>query len=100
MPRIAISEIPDTGSKIFELEGRRVLICRGSSGIRVMNEMCPHQTLSLDGARVRGNFIMCPHHGARFDLQDGQSLSPLTRQPLNFFATHIEGEDLVIEFGS
>lgn len=30
----------------------------------------------MDGARVRGETIICPHHGARFRLDNGASLTP------------------------
>jgi 3-phenylpropionate/trans-cinnamate dioxygenase ferredoxin subunit len=30
----------------------------------------------MDGARVRGASIVCPHHGARFCLATGRVLGP------------------------
>ena len=62
-----------------------------------MDEMCPHQMLSLEGGRVRGTFIMCPHHGARFNLEDGKSLSPLTPNPLKLFPVREVDGDLEID---
>ncbi|MEJ7935356.1 Rieske (2Fe-2S) protein [Sphingobium sp. AN558] len=97
MARIPLSDVPETGSRIVEIDGKRVLLCRGPGGIRAMDEICPHQLLSLDGGRVRGNFIMCPHHGARFSLEDGKSLSPLTANALTFFESRVEGDELVVD---
>ncbi|WP_313809286.1 Rieske (2Fe-2S) protein [Sphingobium sp.] len=97
MARIALSDLPETGSRIFDLNGKRVLICRSAVGIRAMNEICPHQHLSLEGGRVRGNFIMCPHHGARFSLEDGKSLSPLTPNGLTLYATRQLDDELEID---
>lgn len=96
MARIALSEIPASGTHVVELSGKRVLICRSASGIHAMDEICPHQMLSLAGGRVRGNFIMCPHHGARFNLEDGRSLSPLTPNPLQLYETRVVGDELEI----
>lgn len=97
MARIPLSDLPEAGARIFELEGQRVLICRSAAGIRAINEICPHQHLSLEGGRVRGNFIMCPHHGARFSLEDGKSLSPLTPNSLTLFETRQVGDELEID---
>jgi naphthalene 1,2-dioxygenase system ferredoxin subunit len=36
----------------------------------------------MEGARVRGESIICPHHGARFSLQDGRTLSAVTQNPI------------------
>ncbi|MFT4054488.1 MAG: Rieske 2Fe-2S domain-containing protein [Novosphingobium sp.] len=97
MARIPLSEVPQAGSRIVEIEGRRVLLCRSAVGIHAMDEMCPHQFLSMEGGRVRSNFIMCPHHGARFSLQDGASLSPLTPNRLTLFETRVIEEELEID---
>lgn len=97
MARIPLSDVPETGSRIMDIEGQRVLICRSALGIKAMDEMCPHQLLSLDGGRVRGNFIMCPHHGARFSLEDGKSLSPLTPNGLKLFPTRVVDDQLEID---
>lgn len=97
MATIPLSDLPETGSRIFDLDGRRVLVCRSALGIRATNEICPHQHLSLEGARVRGNFIMCPHHGARFSLEDGKSLSPLTPNGLTLYQVREVGDQLEID---
>ncbi|HUD94577.1 Rieske (2Fe-2S) protein [Sphingobium sp.] len=94
--RIPLNQIPMSGTHVVECEGRRVLLCRNQNGIHAMAEMCPHQMLSLDGGRVRGDVIMCPHHGARFSLDDGRSLSPLTTNGLTLYSVTPDGEDIVI----
>ncbi|WP_179044915.1 Rieske (2Fe-2S) protein [Sphingobium lactosutens] len=97
MARIPLSEAPESGTRVVTVEGRNILLCRSASGLHAMDETCPHQKLSLDGGRVRGNFIMCPHHGARFSLEDGKSLSPLTPNSLTLFPTRIVGDELEID---
>ena len=66
----------------IDVEGVSILICRSQGGLHALPNRCPHQALSLDGARVRGESIICPHHGARFSLQDGKSLSSVTQNPV------------------
>jgi nitrite reductase/ring-hydroxylating ferredoxin subunit len=97
LARIALYDVPETGSRIVELDGKRVLICRTASGIRAINEICPHQQLSLEGGRIRGGVLMCPHHGARFSLEDGKSLSPLTPKGLTLYPVREIGDELEID---
>jgi nitrite reductase/ring-hydroxylating ferredoxin subunit len=85
------------GSTIVEVAGQRVLLCRTATGLHAMDEHCPHQQLSMEGARVRHNSVMCPHHGARFSLEDGRSLSPLTAKGLKFIPCVVQGNHLEIE---
>lgn len=96
MAKILLSEIPASGTKVVTIEGKRVLVCRSASGIHAMDETCPHQMMSLDGGRVRGASIICPHHGARFSLEDGRSMSPLTPKPLALYPTREVGDELEI----
>ncbi|MGK2908259.1 MAG: Rieske (2Fe-2S) protein [Sphingobium sp.] len=97
MIRIPLSDVPESGARVVTADGRKILLCRSAAGIHAMDEMCPHQRLSLDGGRVRGNFIMCPHHGARFSLEDGRSLSQLTPNGLTLYQTRIVADDLEID---
>lgn len=96
MASIALADIPEGTAKVVDVEGRRILVCRHAGGVRAMDELCPHQTLSLDGARVRRGSLFCPHHGARFSLDDGASLSSLTTQPLKFYPVELSGDTVEI----
>jgi nitrite reductase/ring-hydroxylating ferredoxin subunit len=69
-----------------------VLLVRAASGLRAVAPLCPHQNKSLEFARVRGDVLMCPWHGATFGLCDGASHSALTPKALTTYAcTEIDG---------
>jgi 3-phenylpropionate/trans-cinnamate dioxygenase ferredoxin subunit len=95
--RVAMPQIPPGRAVVVEANGTRLALCRTASGLHAMPEFCPHQELTLDGGRVRGESIICPHHGARFSLADGKSLSPLTPKPLQLLACRVVGDDVEIE---
>jgi len=55
----------------------RLVIARDDKGgWFAVAAVCSHALLPLDGARVRGAALLCPHHGARFDLASGRALGP------------------------
>ncbi|PZN96801.1 MAG: hypothetical protein DCF31_03170 [Alphaproteobacteria bacterium] len=55
----------------------RVLVVRdGAGSYFAVSPECSHAALPLEGGRVRGSAILCPHHGARFDLRTGRHLGP------------------------
>lgn len=95
--RIAMPEVAQGRSAVVEVEGKSVLICRSASGVRTVVNDCPHQNLTMDGGRVRGESVICPHHGARFSLEDGRSLSPLTTKPLTVLPCRMVGDELEID---
>lgn len=56
------------------LGGWYVLLWRGPHGVHAVNDRCTHQAARLSGGRVRRGAVMCPLHGARFDLASGKCL--------------------------
>lgn len=93
LPELAVGE-----TMTIEVAGRNILLCRSHLGVHATATLCPHQAKLLEGGRIRGQSIMCPHHGARFDLVTGKSLSPqLTPQPLPLFSCIEQDGQLVVD---
>ncbi|WP_448582925.1 Rieske (2Fe-2S) protein [Thermaurantiacus sp.] len=66
-----------------EVEGTPLLFARDSAGcLHALAGTCSHALLPLAGARLRGQALVCPHHGARFDLASGKPLGPPASAPL------------------
>ena len=70
--------------KVVDYEGEKILVCRTKNGFHALEAICPHRRLVMRGARIRGQMVMCPHHGARFCLDTGESVAPqITKKHLN-----------------
>lgn len=72
VPVIAEVDFPEDGKFAATLNGWHVLVARLEGGFSAFNDRCPHAASPLSGGRVRRGAIMCPLHGARFDLGTGQ----------------------------
>lgn len=73
-PLCAEAEFPDEGKLGALLGGWSVLVVRTDEGLRAVNDRCTHQAALLSGGRVRRGAIMCPLHGARFEVATGRCL--------------------------
>ena len=74
-PLIAEADFPAEGKLAAQIAGWHVLVLRDESGLwRALNDRCTHQAALLSGGRVRRGAIMCPLHGARFDVGSGKCL--------------------------
>ena len=51
---------------------------------------CSHQNVSLMNGEVTGCEIMCPMHGARFDLNTGKHLSPPAYRGIPTYPVKVE----------
>lgn len=55
----------------------RVALTKINGKICAFENTCTHDGGSLDGGRMEGKEIICPRHGARFDMETGEA----TRMP-------------------
>lgn len=56
------------------LAGREVLICRTREGVFALDNICTHAFARMHEGRLRGRRLICPLHGASFDVRDGRVL--------------------------
>ncbi len=70
-----LSEIPDPGKKVFELDDRLVVVVHAGGQVYCLEDLCTHDGGPLGEGQLDGHTIACPRHGAKFDIRDG---SPLT----------------------
>jgi anthranilate 1,2-dioxygenase ferredoxin component len=73
-PVIAEADFPEEGKLALKLGGWHVLIVRTDEGLSALNDRCTHAASPLSGGRMRRGAVMCPLHGARFDLASGKCL--------------------------
>ena len=59
--------------------------------------MCPHTGGPLELGRLEGDCVVCPWHGARFDVHCGEAIAGPTRVPLTTYVVRItDGEVTVV----
>ncbi len=80
-----------------QVEGRDVIVARGQDGADyAVAALCSHAALPLEGGRVRGTSIVCPHHGARFCLKTGRVLGPPAHEGITAYPTRVEGDEVML----
>jgi 3-phenylpropionate/trans-cinnamate dioxygenase ferredoxin subunit len=75
-----VSDIPDPGKQIVEIEDRLVVVFHVSGKFYALDDVCTHDGGPLGEGQLDGFCIACPRHGAKFDIRDGRALTmPATR---------------------
>ena len=78
-----LSEIPDPGKKVFELDDRLVVVVHAGGQVYCLEDLCTHDGGPLGEGQLDGHTIACPRHGAKFDIRDGRPLTmPATEATL------------------
>ena len=82
--------------RCFTLGGAAVLLCHTRDGVHAVENICTHAYARLDEGRLRGHRLICPLHGASFDVRTGAVLGAPATSPLPRYDVRIvEGVILV-----
>ncbi len=93
-----VDEIPVGGSKLVEANYVRVALFNLAGTIYAIEDVCTHDGGPLvEGTVVNGCEVVCPRHGARFDIRTGAALSFPAFEATNSYAVQIDGNDVLIE---
>ena len=86
---LAESEFPEEGKVSTVISGWHVLVARTDSGFYAVNDRCTHQAALLSPGRIRRGAVMCPLHGARFEMATGRCIGAAYRD-LRTFPVRVE----------
>ena len=78
-------EYEDEDVGLFNIEGKFYAI----------SDICTHDGGPLVEGRLDGDAVICPRHGARFNVKTGQQTMPAFA-PVPLYVVKIEGEDIYI----
>ena len=85
------------GGKLVEVNGHRIAVFKQDGTYYAIQNECPHRSGSLAEGIVEGDEVICPLHGARFNLKNGAVMAPPARQGVRIFPVRITGSELEIE---
>jgi len=73
---ITLAELPPGRMQACLLGGREILVCHTREGVFALDNICTHAHARLSEGRLRATRLVCPLHGASFDIRDGRVLGP------------------------
>jgi 3-phenylpropionate/trans-cinnamate dioxygenase ferredoxin subunit len=66
------SELAEGHMKAVRVKGKPVLLTRVNGQVYAVSNLCPHAGCQLQGGILTGYIVMCPCHGWKFDVRNGQ----------------------------
>lgn len=74
-PICAVDDFP-AGERLFiELDDEAVVIFNVAGDFYAIADVCTHDMGPLGEGEVEGHQVICPRHGARFDIRTGEVLT-------------------------
>jgi nitrite reductase/ring-hydroxylating ferredoxin subunit len=96
----SISDFDSSRRLVREVEGRSILLLQLGKAIIALYNVCTHLGQPLDRGRVVAGQLICPFHGACFDLRTGAALSGPAVAPLLLFPVKLENTEVLIDVGT
>ncbi len=72
-----VGDVPEGERIYFDIGDQAVVMLNISGNFHAIGDICSHDNGPLGEGEVEGCEVICPRHGARFDLRNGKA----TRSP-------------------
>ena len=84
-------------TKRVDADGIELMLCNVNGTLYAIEDVCTHDGGPLDQGTLEGETIVCPRHGATFDVRTGDALTLPAVIPVMTFPVTIEGDDVYVD---
>jgi len=82
VPVMTLAELRQGSMQTRVLDGREIVICHTREGVFALDNICTHAHARMCEGKLRATRLVCPLHGASFDVRDGRVLGSPAVVPL------------------
>ncbi len=90
------TDVPENRVSCFEINGHHVVLGQVNGKFYALRNKCSHAEQSFASGRLRGHKLLCPLHGAIFDIRDGSVLAAPAFQSIKPYPLKVVGDDILI----
>lgn len=80
-----------------EVGGHKIALFNVDGTYYAIGDTCTHRGGPLSEGALDGTTVICPWHGANFDLSSGKNLTPPAAEEVASYAVRVEGNDIQVE---
>jgi len=91
-----VSEIKQGERLLLEIGDLPIMLFNVGNTFYAIGNLCPHDLGELDESELVGYEVICPRHGARFDIRNGKVLRLPATQDIPSYPVKIEQDNILI----
>jgi 3-phenylpropionate/trans-cinnamate dioxygenase ferredoxin subunit len=92
----SLDQLPAKKTLCVQAGGKDILLCNTPEGIFAVDNLCTHAAEKLEAGRLKGCKILCPLHGAAFDVRSGEALSRPAVKALATYPVLVDGDSILV----
>ncbi len=92
-----MKDLPPGSACAVEVAGRTIGLFNVDGVIYAIDNICTHDNAPLSEGAVVDGCVVCPWHGAQFDLATGQVLTPPAVENVRSYEVVVSGGDVSVE---
>ena len=90
------SDVPAGRAEVFDVEDRKIAVFRLEDAFYAIEDICTHDGGPLAEGEIEEDQVICPRHGARFNIKTGAALTLPAVTPVESYPVRVEGNELYI----
>ena len=84
-----VSELSSTAPRVVDVDGTMVAVFILDGKYYAIEDVCTHDGGELASGEWEGEEIICPRHGARFNIKTGEVTAPPAYEPVATFPVRV-----------
>lgn len=94
----SVDEIIEGERLFLEIENKQLVLFKIDGEYFAIDDICSHDNGPLGEGELEDHNIVCPRHGARFDIRTGQAVSLPAVVDICAYPVRVKGEMIEIGF--
>jgi nitrite reductase/ring-hydroxylating ferredoxin subunit len=89
-------ELSPGQGKLIEVHQKRIALFNIAGQFYAIDDTCPHRGAPLSEGELTGEAVVCPWHGAIFELRTGAVTCPPAASGVATYETRVQGDAIEI----
>lgn len=90
------ADVAPGSMKRVMVAGIRVVLANVNGEYFAIDDTCSHEEASLSQGTLTGEVVVCPKHGARFNVKTGRVLALPAVRSVAVYPVRVEGDEILV----
>jgi 3-phenylpropionate/trans-cinnamate dioxygenase ferredoxin subunit len=92
-----VTDFPENQAVAVKVDGFGIVVCHYEGKLYAVEDRCSHDDAELGCGELDGCQVICPRHGAKFDIRDGTVTEPPAIYPIDYYDVIVRGKSVYVE---